>query len=421
MESNICSMERFIGILGIVFILGFCFLFSKDRRAINYRSVVTGLLLQWALALFILKTSAGTAMFKVVGDGVTSILKFSDKGAEFVFGNMVNVPLLGKVFGDNNGFIFFFKVIPTILFVAVIVNILYYLKIMQFIVSLLAKGMKWLMDVSGAEALSNIASAFVGQVEAQLMIKPYLKTMTRSELMSSMTGSFACISGGVMATYISFGIPASYLLAASIMAAPGALAISKILYPELEVSQTKGDVVMTVPKQFSNLMDAIKSGCSDGLKIGLNVTAMLIGFIALLGLLDYTSAAFFSYFFKINDLTLTAIIGKAFSGVAYLLGVSWKDTGVAGELMGIKLFANEFVAYSKLRSMLGGSLDPRSITIITFALCGFANFSSVGIQIGGISGIEPSRRDDLLKLSLRALLAGTLTSYLSAAIAGLLS
>jgi CNT family concentrative nucleoside transporter len=189
----------------------------------------------------------------------------------------------------------------------------------------------------------------------------------------------------------------------------------------LEVSQTKGDVVMTVPKQFSNLMDAITSGCSDGLKIGLNVTAMLIGFIALLGLLDYTSAAFFSYFFKINDLTLTAIIGKAFSGVAYLLGVSWKDTGVAGELMGIKLFANEFVAYSKLRSMLGGSLDPRSITIITFALCGFANFSSVGIQIGGISGIEPSRRDDLLKLSLRALLAGTLTSYLSAAIAGLLS
>ena len=414
-------MEKFIGVFGIALILGFCFLFSKNRKAINYRTVITGLLLQWVLALFILKTSWGTAMFKVIGDGVTNILKFSDKGAAFVFGPMVDVDLLGKFWGGSNSFIFFFKVIPTILFVAVIVNILYYLKIMQFIVSILAKGMKWLMDVSGAEALSNMASAFVGQVEAQLMIKPYLKTMTRSELMASMTGSFACISGGVMATYISFGIPASYLLAASIMAAPGALAISKILYPEIETSQTKGDVVMTVPKQFSNLMDAITSGCSNGLTIGLNVAAMLIGFIALLGLLDYMTASFFSAFFKINDLTLTAIIGKAFSGVAYLLGVSWKDTGAAGELMGIKLFANEFVAYSKLRTMLGGSLDPRSVIIVTFALCGFANFSSVGIQIGGISGIEPSRREDLLKLSLRALLAGTLTSYLSAAIAGLLS
>ncbi len=412
-------MDRLIGVLGIVLILGIAYLVSNNRKAINYRTVGVGLLMQLVLAIFILKVPIGQQVFKYIGDLVTKVLTFSDKGAVFVFGPLADTALVSKSFGIPGGFIFFFKIIPTILFVAVLVNIAYHIGLMQRVVQFMARGMKWLMDVSGAEALSNISSAFVGQVEAQIMIKPYLRTMTMSELMSSMTGSFACIAGGVMATYITFGIPAQFLIAASIMAAPGALAISKIIFPETEESQTKGVVKLAITKKFDSIIDAISSGCSEGLQVGLNVLAMLIGFLALIALID-------ACFGKVGALmgfpqfSLNGLLGYVFSGVAWTMGVPSQDIVKAGGFMGIKLVANEFVAYSQLKDQMT-TLLPKTVTILSFALCGFANFSSVGIQIGGISALIPERRADLAKLGLKALLAGTLTSYLSATIAGILS
>ncbi len=273
-------MERFTGLIGIVLILGIALLMSNNRRAINLRTVGVGLGLQFGLAIFVLKTDVGRNLFSALGAFVKKLLDFADKGADFVFGPLVSTTLLSKTFGQPT--IFFFKIIPTIIFVAVLVNIFYHLGIMQRIVAFMARIMKWLMGVSGAEALSNVSSAFVGQVEAQIMVKPYLKGMTNSELLASMAGSFACIAGGVMAIYISFGIPAEYLLAASIMAAPGALVISKIVFPETEVSETQGSAKVDIKKNHANLLDAIAAGASEGLKVGFNVIAMLIGFIALI-------------------------------------------------------------------------------------------------------------------------------------------
>ena len=411
-------MERFTGLIGIVLILGVAYAFSNNRKAINYKTVGTGLALQLFLAIFILKVPVGKQIFGWLGEKVTWLLNFSDKGADFVFGILSRDADLAVVFGPANGFIFFFKIIPTIIFVAVLVNILYHIGLMQFIVSLLAKGMKKLMDVSGAEALSNISSAFVGQVEAQIMIKPYLKGMTVSELMSSMTGSFACIAGGVMATYIKFGVPAEYLIAASIMAAPGALAIAKIMYPETEESETKGEVTLKVTKQHSNIVDAISAGCSDGLKVGLNVLAMLIGFLALIALINAMFGAVGGWFGYPN-FNLDTLLGVVFAGFAWAMGVPSHEIMTAGALMGTKLVANEFVAYLQLKSMLT-TIDPKTLVIVSFALCGFANFGSVGIQIGGISALEPSRRADLARLGFRALMAGTLASYMSGTLAGMM-
>jgi concentrative nucleoside transporter, CNT family len=424
-------MERFTGIFGIALILGIAYLMSNNRKAINYRTVGMGLLLQFALALFILKTSIGNNIFKAIGDAVTKVIDFSQEGAAFVFGSLVDVPAVSKAFGGG-GFLFFFKIIPTILFVAVLVNIGYHFGIIQRVVQFLAKGLFWLMRVSGAEALSNMASAFVGQVEAQIMIQPYLKGMTKSELMASMAGSFACISGGVMAAYIGLGVPAQYLLAASVMAAPGALAISKIIIPETEVSETSGQVSIEIKKIHSNLIDAISAGCSEGLKIGFNVAAMLIGFLALIALIN----------FGLNSLgglwgdpkfSLDSILGFLFSGFAWCMGVPSDEIFQAGSLMGQKLVANEFVAYNTLSQYLpssdplkqvalinGHAMSAKTIAIVSFALCGFANFGSMGIQIGGIGALEPSRRADLTKIVLRALIAGTLASYMSATLVGML-
>lgn len=410
-------MERFIGLIGIVLILGIAFLLSNNRKAINYRTVGVGLLLQFGLALFILKTSVGKSMFAWLGAKIQRLLEMADKGADFVFGPLVNKGLLDEVLGPANSFIFFFKVIPTIIFVAVLVNILYHIGLMQRIVSVMAVGMKWLLGVSGAEAISNVASTFVGQVEAQIMVKPYLKTMTNSELMASMTGSFACIAGGVMATYIALGVPAEYLLAASIMAAPGALVISKIVHPETEEPETQGTVKLKVEKAYVNLVDAIAGGAGDGLRVGLNVIAMLIGFIALIALLDL-------FLGKIGslagiELSFNLIMGKIFFVFAWAMGVPVKDLTAAGSLMGTKLVVNEFVAYLDLIKMKH-YLEPKTIAITSFALCGFANFSSIAIQVGGIGQLAPERRADLAKLGFKALICGTLASYMSATIAGLL-
>ncbi|MEA5140999.1 NupC/NupG family nucleoside CNT transporter [Arcicella rigui] len=412
-------MERFTGLIGIVLILGIAYLMSNNRKAINYRTVGVGLALQFGLAVFILRTDIGKTLFTKLGELVNQLLEKADKGAEFVFSSLVQPELMTKAFGEGHDFVFFFKVIPTIVFVAVLVNILYHLGIMQRVIAVLAKGMHWLMGVSGAEALSNAASAFVGQVEAQIMIKPYLKGMTKSELLASMSGSFACIAGGVMATYIKLGVPASYLLAASIMAAPGALVISKIVYPETEKSETQGFVQLEIKKAHSNLVDAIASGASEGLKVGFNVIAMLIGFIALIALIDSILWHVGFYVFGMPNLSMNFILGNVFSVFAWAMGVPSKDIQVAGALMGTKMVVNEFVAYLDLVK-IKETLDVKTLAITSFALCGFANFSSVAIQIGGIGELAPERRTDLAKLGFKALICGTLASYLSATLAGLL-
>jgi len=411
-------MDRFFGIIGIICFLGIAYLLSNNRKAINYRLVGVGLLLQVTLALFILKTEIGKILFGWIASFISKILDFSDEGAKFVFGVLVNKEVLSQTLGPANAFIFFFKIIPTIIFVAVLVNISYHLGIMQRIVMFFAWIVNKLMGASGSEALSNVGSIFVGQVEAQIMIKPYVHGMTRSELLASMSGSMACIAGGVMAVYISMGVPAQYLLAASLMAAPGALVISKIVYPETEESQTKGHVTLEIEKSHANLMDAISHGASDGLRISLNVIAMLLGFIALIAMVD-AGLSFIGNLVGI-PLNLTVILGTLFSGFAYVMGVPLQDIQIAGALMGKKMVINEFVAYSELVPIMK-NLNPKTVVITSFALCGFANFSSIAIQVGGIGEIAPSRRADLAAFGFKAMICGTLASYMSATIAGILS
>ena len=414
-------MERFTGLLGIALILGLAFALSNNRRAINYRLVGSGLAIQFGLALFILKTSIGQYVFAKLGAGITKILDFSKEGAAFVFGPLVNTPVLTKAFGAENTFVFFFQIIPTIIFVAVLVSMLYHLGIMQRVVAVVARVVHLLMGVSGAEALSNVASTFVGQVEAQIMIKPYLKGMTNSELLASMAGSMACIAGGVMAVYIALGVPAPYLLAASLMAAPGALVISKIVYPETEISETKGVVKLEIKKQDANLVDAISHGASDGLKVGFNVIAMLIGFIALIALVNYLLAGL-GGLVGLPQLSLKFVLGYLFAGFAWAMGVPTQDITTAGGLMGTKMVLNEFVAYLDMTALqkTAQAMTPKGLLITSFALCGFANFSSIAIQVGGIGELAPTRRADLAKLGFKALICGTLASYLSATLAGLL-
>jgi CNT family concentrative nucleoside transporter len=425
-------MERFTGLLGVILILGLAFLMSNNKKRINYRLVISGLAIQLAMAIFILKVPIGQAMFSKLGYIVTKVLDFSNEGANFVFGILVNGKKLDEVFGSGSGFIFIFKILPTIIFVSVLVSIAYQIGLMQRVVSVIAKIVHRLMGVSGSEALSNVASAFVGQVEAQIMIKPYIGTMTKSELLASMSGSMACIAGGVMAVYIAMGVPAPYLIAASLMAAPGALVISKIVFPEVEESQTKGSVKLEIKKQHTNLLDAISHGAGDGLKVSLNVLAMLIGFIALIAMVDYAlgwigrgmygaNISLASIGIDVQKLSMKEILGSLFSIFAFAMGVPSKDLHEVGGLLGTKIVINEFVAYSDLSSIIkSGALSPKSITIVSFALCGFANFSSIAIQVGGIGELAPERRTDLAKLGFKALICGTLASYLSATIAGIL-
>lgn len=425
-------MERFTGLIGIVVILGIAFLLSNNKKKINYRLVGTGLLLQTLLAIFILKVPLGQALFGKLGHAVSKLLEFSDRGADFVFGILVSKEKLESIFGVGSSFIFMFKIMPTIIFVSVLVSIAYHIGLMQRIVAIVAKAVHWLMGVSGSEAISNVASAFVGQVEAQIMIKPYISTMTMSEILASMAGSMACIAGGVMAVYISMGVPAEYLIAASLMAAPGALVISKIVLPETEESTTKGTVKLEIKKTHANLMDAISHGASDGLKVSLNVIAMLIGFIALIAMIDailgYSGRALSSSGLSLSaigidlsTLSLKQILGSFFSVFAFVMGVPWHEAAQAGGLLGTKMVINEFVAYSDLSGMMKNNVfSPKALTIVSFALCGFANFSSIAIQVGGIGELAPDRRQDLARLGFKALICGTLASYLSATIAGIL-
>jgi len=428
-------LDRFFGIFGIIVILGAAYLMSNNKKAINWRTIISGLIFQLCIALFVLKTPWGQFIFGELGRGIGYLLDFANKGGDFVFGGLVNQPLLDKVLGAGNGFIFSLKLIPTIIFVAVLVNIAYHIGLMQKVVAFVAKIVYKVMGVSGSEAVSNVASAFVGQVEAQILIKPYVASMTNSELLASMTGSMACIAGGVMAVYISMGVPAEYLLAASVMAAPGALVISKMVFPETQESETKGEIKLEVKKTGANLLDAIAHGASEGMRISINVIAMLIGLIALIHMTDTILGAVgtvsaniglnFGFIgIDLHHLSLSGILGKIFSIFAWLMGVPWSEAATVGSLMGTKMVINEFVAYLNLVPMIHGTaavaLSPKAITIASFALCGFANFSSIAIQVGGIGELAPSRRADLAKLGFKALICGTMASYLSATIAGIL-
>ncbi len=425
-------MSRFFGIIGIVVIFAICYLMSNNKKKISLKTVLSGFSLQILLAVFILKTPLGQAIFYKAGLLVQKILDFANQGGDFVFGSLTSKPEKWvELFGAGGDFIFALKLIPTIIFVLIIVNILYHIGIMQKIVYVCAKVMYKIMNISGAEALSNAASAFVGQVEAQIMIKPYIPTMTMSELLASMTGSMACIAGGVMAMYIGMGIPAEYLLSASIMAAPGALVISKIVFPETEESQTKDDVKLEVKQNYVNLIDAIAHGASDGMRVSINVIAMLIALIALIHMVDWVLGYFGLFLVNIchlpahfigidfSHLSLNGILGAIFSVFAYIMGVPFHEASAVGSLMGTKLVFNEFIAYMDL-SQIQAQLSQKSIVIATFALCGFANLGSIAIQIGGIGELAPSRRKDLAKLGFKALICGTLASYISACIAGIL-
>ncbi len=424
-------MARFTGIIGIVIILGLAFLWSNNRKAINKRLVITGLLLQLAIAVFILKVPLGQEIFAFLGRAINKLLDFSQEGGSFVFGDLTKISQILPP-GIVSAGVFLFILIPTIIFVCVLVAMAYHIGLMQRIVALIARFVHRVMRVSGSEALSNVASAFVGQVEAQIMIRPYLSGMTMSELLASMTGSMACIAGGVMAVYISMGVPASYLLAASLMAAPGALVVSKIVFPETRESETKGTVKLEVKKQYTNIMDAISHGATDGMTISINVIAMLIGVIALVALAD-ALLGYFGLFLgwtgisldfvglDVAHLRLKDVFGAFFSLFAVVMGVPASESFEVGSLMGTKMVINEFVAYSDLSPLIRqGALSAKSITIASFALCGFANFSSIAIQLGGIGAMVPNRKPDLARLGFKAMICGTMASYISASLAGIL-
>ncbi len=408
-------MDRFIGLIGIALIFGIAFLFSNNRKAINYRLILSGIGLQIFIAVLVLKVPPVTRFFQFLGKGMQKIEQFAKEGANFVYGGIVTNNYKGEHvdYTSPEIFVFAFNITATIILVCVLVAVFYHAGIMQRIVSVIAKAMNFVMRVSGAEALSNVASAFVGQVEAQVMIRPYLPTMTKSELLASMSGSLACIAGGILIVYTTMGAKAEYLIAASLMAAPGALVISKIVFPETEESQTMGNVKLEVKSNYSNLIDAISHGAADGFKISMNVIAMLIGFIALIAMLNWILGHIYA------GLTLDFIFGKLFYPMAWSMGVPTADINSAATLLGQKITVNEFVAFKNLTSHAVPVITEKGTLIISVAICGFANFSSVGMQIGGIGALVPERRHDLAKLGMKALLCGTLASYLSATIAGI--
>jgi len=402
---------RYTGIIGIVLILGLGIVLSRDRRAIRWSVIAWGLGLQLVFALFVLRVPAGQALFRTLGQGVTNLLGYSYVGTQFVFGE------LGKSH-SSFGLSLAFQVLPAIIFVSAMFAILYHLGVMQVVVRAFAAVMTRLMGASGAESLNVAASIFMGQTEAPLTIRPFLPRLTRSELMTVMTSGMAHISGSIMAAYIAFGIEARHLLTAVIMTAPGTIMVSKLLEPETDRPETWGNVKLEIPRTDPNVVGAAARGTTDGLHLMLNVIAMLIAFVALVALVNGIFGAVHGVvsWFPPDVQTVLGWIGGP---VAWVLGVPWKDCPTIGGLLGTRAVLNEFIAFSQL-GPLKPMLDPRSYTIASFALAGFANISSVGIQIGGIGALAPERRADLARLGFRAMLAGTLANFLSAAIAGIL-
>jgi len=412
-------MGRLTGVLGIVAILLFAYLFSTDRKAIRGKTILVGLTLQFIFALLILRVGYGERVMTAAGNAVNRLLSYSFVGSEFLFGE------LGSKY-SKYGVIFAFQVLPTIIFIAAFFAILYHFGVMQFIIRQFAKVMMRFMGASGVESMDVAASIFMGQTEAPLTIRPFLPKVTQSELMVIMTAGMAHVSGGIMGAYILSGIEARHLLAAVIMTAPGTIVIAKMLVPETEKPLTAGTTKLEgleLESKDSNVLDAAAKGTTDGLHLALNVAAMLISFLALIALIDgilggvhnLLAAHGFQWF----PGKLETIFGVIFAPIAWLIGVPWRDCLSIGNLLGTRMVLNELVAFTLLGAEKA-SLDPRSVTIATFALCGFANFSSIGIQIGGLSALAPDRRHDLAKLGFRAMIAGTLANLMSASIVGIL-
>jgi CNT family concentrative nucleoside transporter len=426
--------ERVVPLLGLLVFISIAWLLSVNKRAVAWRPVLWGVGLQVIFAILILRTQPGRALFEWLNLVFTNLLGYTTEGARFLFGNLVlnNVPVgagdgpMGPVAGAagtwaNTGAFFAFNVLPTIIFFSSLMTLLYYFGVMQLFVKAFAWVMIRTMGTSGSESLSAAGNIFVGQTEAPLLVKPFVKTMTRSELHAVMTGGFATVAGGVMAAYIGmlmayFPNIAGHLIAASVMSAPAALAISKLMYPETEESVTRGEMKIELEKVDANAIDAAARGASEGLGLALNVGAMLLAFIALLALLNGIVGGIGGWF----GMEWSIQRGLAYVGapLAWLMGTPWHDAMAVGTLIGEKTALNEFVAYAHLANMLqeGQELSARAVVVATYALCGFANFSSIAIQIGGIGGLAPERRGDLSRLGLRAMIAGTLASFMTACV-----
>jgi CNT family concentrative nucleoside transporter len=432
---------RLMGLVGIAAMLGLAWLLSANRRRVNWRLVGMGVLLQALFGVVVLKTAFGRALFSGANVAFTRLLGFTEEGARFIFGNLVrnNVPVGVPVGAPSDmaaitepqswaatGAYFAFGVLPTIIFFSSLMSVLYYLGIMQWVVRGIAWVMQRTMGTSGAETLSAAGNIFVGQTEAPLLIKPFVGKMTYSELNTVMVGGFATIAGGVMAAYVGMLSPyfpeiAGHLLTASVMNAPAGLVISKLLVPEVEEPVTKGTLKLELERREANVIDAAASGAAQGLQLALNVAAMLLAFIALIALINYGVGAL-GALLGYPGLSLQVILGWILAPLAWLMGVPWADADTVGALIGVKTVVNEFVAYLQLAGTLesGGALSPRAAIIATYALLGFANFSSIAIQIGGIGGIAPERRSDLSRLGLRAMIGGNLAAFMSASLAGML-
>ena len=404
-------MERLIGIAGILVLLCIALAMSNNRKAISWQLVTWGLGIQILFAIIILKTPVGVPFFGAIDIGIKNLLSFSDAGSDFLFKSfrygVVEDPLMN----------FAFRILPTLIFFSSLIAVLYHLGIMQFIVKWIARVMQKSMGTSGSETLCVSGNIFVGQTEAPLLVRPFILKMTKSELMAVMVSGFATVAGGVMAMYVSMlgDIPgiAGHLLAASIMSAPAALVIAKIIYPETEASDTFGDLKIALDKKDDNIMEALSRGATNGMKLAANVAAMLVAFVAIIAMVNAILG--------LIDLSLQQILGWIFSPLAWVMGVPWNEAGIIGSLMGEKLVLTELIAFGDLSELMTtNSISDRSAIIASYALCGFANFASVGIQLGGIGGIAPERRKDLAKLGLKAMFGGALASWLTATIAGML-
>jgi CNT family concentrative nucleoside transporter len=402
------AMLQGVSLLGYAVFLLLAWLMSSHKFRVPWRVVLLGTALQFVLAMLVLKTVPGKLLFSAIGDGFTMLLDFVDAGSSFVF---------GPQFKD---FYFAFKVLPTIIFFSSLTSILYYLGVMQIVVKGMARLMQWTLGTSAAETLSASANIFVGQTEAPLLVRPYISSMTRSELHAVMVGGFATIAGGVLAAFVGMGIDAGHLVTASVISAPAALVISKLMMPETELPVTLGNAIKDPPKQGENLLDAAAIGATEGMKLALNVAAMLLVFLALIAMVDKGIAITGSLFSQ--EWSLKVGLGYAFAPVAWLMGIEWNDCLPAGQLLGLKMATTEFVAYQELSEWLkpdsAVTLQPRTTAIMTYALCGFSNFASIGIQIGGLGQMAPNRQPDLARLGFRAMIGGTLACCLTACVAG---
>jgi CNT family concentrative nucleoside transporter len=403
-------MERVISFTGLLVMIGVAYLLSENKKAIQWRTVITGVLLQMIFGIIILKTDLGRNIFDTIGKGFNAILGYTGEGAKFLFGGLATP-------SDSLGFIFATMVLPTIIFMSALMSVLYHVGIMQKVVEVVARIMMKAMKTSGAESLAAAANIFVGQTEAPLVIKPFVGKMTKSELMCLMTGGMATVAGGVLAAYVGFGIDAGHLLAASVMSAPAALVCSKLMVPEIEESVTAGVVKIDLPKVSANVVDAAATGASDGLKLAVNVAAMLLAFIALIAMLNGILSGI-GGLFGYPQLSFEFFMGYLNAPIAWLLGVPWEDCLTVGSILGKKLVLNEFVGYLDLIAAKA-QISERSTVLTTYALCGFSNFSSIAIQLGGIGTMAPEKRPILAAYGMRAMIGGTLACYMTACIAGI--